>query len=51
MRTNMENRWIMDLAHERGRDETCLLELSIFVQCLNPQNYAASANGCSRCLL
>ena len=27
------------------------LELSIFVQCLNPQNYAASANGCSRCLL
>ena len=27
------------------------VELSIFVQCLNPQNYAASANGCSRCLL
>ena len=27
------------------------MELSIFVQCLNPQNYAASANGCSRCLL
>lgn len=27
------------------------VELSIFVQCLNPQNYAASANGFSRCLL
>ena len=32
-------------------DEKHFLELSIFVQCLNPQNYAASANGCSRCLL
>lgn len=31
--------------------ETLAVELSIFVQCLNPQNYAASANGCSRCLL
>lgn len=28
MRTNMENRWIMDLAHERGRDETCLYRKS-----------------------
>ena len=36
----------MKRALENGK-----LELSIFVQCLNPQNYAASANGCSRCLL
>ena len=28
-----------------------IMELSIFLQCLNPQNYAASANGCPRCLL
>ena len=28
MRTNMENRWIMDLAHERGRDETTLYRKS-----------------------
>lgn len=28
MRTNMENRWIMDLAHERGRNETCLYRKS-----------------------
>ena len=27
------------------------LELSIFVQSLNPQNYAASVNGCSKRLL
>ena len=28
-----------------------MLELSIFVQSLNPQNYAASVNGCSKRLL
>lgn len=28
MRTNMENRWIMDLEHERGRDETRLYRKS-----------------------
>ena len=27
------------------------VELSIFVQSLNPQNYAASVNGCSKRLL
>ena len=27
------------------------MELSIFVQSLNPQNYAASVNGCSKRLL
>ena len=35
----------------RGDNNDSVMELSIFVQCLNPQNYAASANGCSRCLL
>lgn len=28
MRTNMESRWIMDLAYERGADETCLYRKS-----------------------
>lgn len=43
----------MDTIITFGEDYvSCInLELSIFVQCLNPQNYAASANGCSRCLL
>lgn len=38
-------------AKDHDSTKKAVMELSIFVQCLNPQNYAASANGCSRCLL
>lgn len=48
-RNNEEGTFYVEVSEVWSRIQE--LELSIFVQCLNPQNYAASANGCSRCLL
>ena len=42
---------LVNLTVHKRKEKCRQVELSIFVQCLNPQNYAASANGCSRCLL